>query len=82
VRARFVDRVGSRRRVLLNGLEVGPARTLTAPADGAGPAEHEYDLTRTVREAGVPGEVVFRVEAVDGADSGDLLRVEVVLQST
>jgi DUF1680 family protein len=82
VRTRFVDRVGSRRRVLLNGLEASPARILTAPADGAGPAEHEYDLTETVRKAGVPGEVVFRVEAVDGADSGDLLRVEVILQPT
>jgi hypothetical protein len=82
VRTRFVDRVASRRRILLNGLEVGPSRTLTAPADGEGLAEHEYDLTGAVREAGAPGETVFRVEAVDGADSGDLLVVEVVLQES
>jgi hypothetical protein len=78
VRTRFVDRVASRRRILLNGLEVGPSRTLVAPADGVGLAEHGFDLTKAVREAGTPGEVVFRVEAVDGADSGDLLVVEVV----
>lgn len=82
VRTRFVDRAASRRRILLNGLEVGPSRTLTAPADGEGLAEHEYDLTEAVREAGTPGETVFRVEAVDGADSGDLLVVEVVLQES
>lgn len=80
VRTRFVDRAASRRRILLNGLEVGPSRTLTAPADGEGLAEREYDLTDAVREAGAPGETVFRVEAVDGADSGDLLVVEVVLR--
>lgn len=80
VRTRFVDRAASRRRILLNGLEVGPSRTLTAPADGEGLAEHEYDLTDAVREAGAPGETVFRVEAVDGADSGDLLVVEVVVR--
>lgn len=80
VRTRFVDRAASRRRILLNGLEVGPSRTLTAPADGEGLAEHEYDLTDAVRQAGAPGETVFRVEAVDGADSGDLLVVEVVLR--
>jgi hypothetical protein len=81
VRTRFVDRVASRRRILLNGLEVSPSRTLTAPADGEGLAEHEYDLTEAVREAaGAPGDTVFRVEAVDGADSGDLLVVEVVLR--
>jgi DUF1680 family protein len=80
VRTRFVDRAASRRRILLNGLEVGPSRTLTAPADGEGLAEHEYDLTEAVREAGAPGETVFRVEAVDGADSGDLLVVEVVVR--
>ncbi|MCF4120900.1 glycoside hydrolase family 127 protein [Antribacter sp. KLBMP9083] len=77
VRARFVDRAASRRRILLNGLEVTAP---TAPADREGFAEHEYDLTGAVREAGAPGEVVFRVEAVDGADSGDLLLVEVVLR--
>jgi DUF1680 family protein len=77
VRARFVDRAASRRTILLNGLEVGPSRV--GPTDGEGRAEHEYDLTETVRKAGDPGEVVFRVEAVDGADSGDLLTVEVVL---
>ncbi|MEU4385023.1 beta-L-arabinofuranosidase domain-containing protein [Promicromonospora sp. NPDC023805] len=80
VRTRFVDRAASRRRILLNGLEVGPSRTLTAPVDGEGLAEHEYYLTEAVREAGAPGETVFRVEAVDGADSGDLLVVEVVLR--
>lgn len=80
VRTRFVDRAASRRRILLNGLEAEPSRTLTAPADGEGLAEHEYDLTEAVREAGTPGETVFRVEALGGADSGDLLVVEVVLQ--
>ncbi|GAB3161383.1 glycoside hydrolase family 127 protein [Myceligenerans halotolerans] len=80
VRTRFVDRVASRRRILLDGLEVGPSRTLTEPSDGEGLAEHEYDLTEAVREAGVPGEVMFRVEAVDGVDTGDLLVVEVVLR--
>ncbi|WP_129785520.1 beta-L-arabinofuranosidase domain-containing protein [Promicromonospora panici] len=82
VRTRFVDRAASRRRILLNGVEVGPSRTLTAPADGEGAAEHEYDLTSVVREAGAPGEVTFRVEAVNGADSGDLLAVELVLQES
>ncbi|WP_189669653.1 beta-L-arabinofuranosidase domain-containing protein [Promicromonospora soli] len=80
VRTRFVDRVASRRRVLLNGREAVTSRTLTEPADGEGLAEHEYGLTEAVREAGALGEVVFRVEAVDGADSGDLLAVEVLLQ--
>lgn len=32
------------------------------------------------RRSSAPGETVFRVEAVDGADSGDLLVVEVALQ--
>jgi hypothetical protein len=80
VRTRFVDRAASRRKILLNGLEVSPSRTLTAPADREGIAEHEYDLTAAVRAAGAPGEVGFRVEAVDGADSGDLLVVEVIPQ--
>lgn len=82
VRTRFVDRHATRRRILLNGLEASPSRTLSAPADGEGLAEYEYDLTEAVREAGAPGETVFRVEAVDGADSGDLLVVEVVLQES
>ncbi|MFD6139306.1 DUF6805 domain-containing protein [Promicromonospora sp. NPDC060271] len=82
VRTRFVDRAATRRRILLNGLEVDPSRTLTAPADGEGLAEHEYDLTQAVRDAGAPGETVFRVEAVDGADSGDLLVVEMVPQES
>ncbi|WP_125775994.1 beta-L-arabinofuranosidase domain-containing protein [Antribacter gilvus] len=78
VRLRFLDHPGRGHQVLLNGLALDPSRTLTTPPDGEGLAEVEYDLVDPVRAAGAPGEVVFRLEAADGAESGDVLTVEVV----